>query len=90
MMPTLGWTKKRLVFPVLANLYKPFAPYSYAFMRFCTGVIMVPHGYAKLFEGGVWHTGGVERPSGFGHRLPGLFSSPGSNFSAPSCSPSAF
>jgi putative oxidoreductase len=41
-------------------LYRPLAPYSYAFMRFCTGAILVPHGYAKLFEGGVWRTGGIQ------------------------------
>jgi putative oxidoreductase len=42
---------RRLVFPGLANLYEAFAPYSYAFMRFCTGAILVPHGYMKLFAG---------------------------------------
>lgn len=52
--------EKRLVFPALASLYRPLAPYSYAFMRFCTGAILVPHGYTKLFQGGAWHTGGVE------------------------------
>lgn len=52
---------RRLVFPGLANVYRPLAPYSYAFMRFCTGAILVPHGYLKLFAGGVWRTGGVER-----------------------------
>jgi putative oxidoreductase len=56
---TRGVDEKRLVFPALARLYKPFAPYSYAFMRFSAGAILVPHGYAKLFEGGVWRTGGV-------------------------------
>ncbi|HWG07335.1 MAG TPA: DoxX family protein [Beijerinckiaceae bacterium] len=48
----------RLLFPALGKVYGLFAPYSYAFMRFCTGAILVPHGYAKLFEGGVWRTGG--------------------------------
>ena len=54
-----GADEKRLIFPALARLYKPFAPYSYSFMRFCTGAILVPHGYAKLFEGGVWRTGSI-------------------------------
>ena len=57
---TASVDEKRLVFPALAKLYKLFAPYSYAFMRFCTGAILVPHGYAKVFEGGVWRTGGIE------------------------------
>jgi putative oxidoreductase len=56
---THGVDEKRLVFPALAKIYKPFAPYSYAFMRFCTGAILVPHGYLKLFGGGVWRTGGI-------------------------------
>ncbi len=51
--------EKRLVFPALAKFYGFFAPYSYAFIRFCTGAILVPHGYAKLFQGGVWRAGGV-------------------------------
>ncbi len=49
----------RLFFPALGKVYGLFAPYSYSFMRFCTGAILVPHGYAKFFEGGVWRTGGV-------------------------------
>src|SRR6185437_1303267 len=49
----------RLVVPALGKVYNLFAPYSYAFMRFCTGAILVPHGYAKIFEGGVWRTGGI-------------------------------
>ena len=27
-------------------------PYSYAFMRFCTGMVLVPHGVVKFFYGG--------------------------------------
>jgi putative oxidoreductase len=50
---------RRLLVPALAKLYRPLASYSYAFMRFCTGAILIPHGYAKLFEGGVWRTGGI-------------------------------
>jgi putative oxidoreductase len=43
----------RRVIPGLAGFYDALAPYSYAFMRFCVGAILVPHGYAKLFQGGV-------------------------------------
>jgi len=41
----------RLVFPGLRGFYDSLSPYSYAFMRFCTGAIMVPHGFQKLFLG---------------------------------------
>jgi putative oxidoreductase len=43
----------RLVVPSLAGLYQALSPYSYAFMRFCVGAILVPHGYLKLFVTGV-------------------------------------
>ena len=39
---------KRLVFPGLAGLYNAGSGYSYAFMRFCTGAVLVPHGIQKL------------------------------------------
>jgi putative oxidoreductase len=39
---------KRLVFPKLAGLYQAGTPYAYAFMRFCTGAVLVPHGVQKL------------------------------------------
>jgi len=42
----------RLIVPSLAGVYRSLAPYSYAFMRFCVGAMLVPHGYAKLFHGG--------------------------------------
>lgn len=43
----------RLVFPGLRGFYDSLSPYSYAFMRFCTGAIVVPHGFQKLFFGTV-------------------------------------
>ncbi|HUH83362.1 MAG TPA: DoxX family protein [Stellaceae bacterium] len=43
----------RLVIPSLAGLYQALSPYSYAFMRFCVGAMLVPHGYLKLFVTGV-------------------------------------
>lgn len=39
---------KRLVFPGLAGLYNAGSQYAYAFMRFCTGAVLVPHGIVKL------------------------------------------
>lgn len=41
--------RKRLIFPGLASFYESFAPYSYAFMRFATGAVLVPHGVQKVF-----------------------------------------
>jgi putative oxidoreductase len=46
-------TAQRYVFPGLAKIYDAVSPYSYAFMRFCTGAILAPHGIQKLFYGGV-------------------------------------
>ena len=40
---------KRLVFPGLAGVYKAGSPYAYAFMRFATGAVLVPHGVQKVF-----------------------------------------
>jgi putative oxidoreductase len=40
---------KRLIFPGLAGLYEAGAPYAYAFMRFATGAVLVPHGVQKVF-----------------------------------------
>lgn len=42
---------KRLFFPALGPIYDRLSPYSYAFMRFCTGAVLVPHGWDKLFHG---------------------------------------
>lgn len=42
---------KRLLFPGLAGLYERFSPYSYAFMRFATGAVLVPHGVQKILYG---------------------------------------
>jgi putative oxidoreductase len=42
---------KKLIFPGLAGLYKAGSPYAYAFMRFATGAVLVPHGVQKVFFG---------------------------------------
>jgi putative oxidoreductase len=44
-----------LVIPALGGLYDSLSPYSYAFMRFCTGAVLVPHGVQKIMGG--WATG---------------------------------
>ncbi len=40
----------KLVFPALEGLYQRFSPYSYAFMRFATGAVLVPHGIQKILN----------------------------------------
>jgi putative oxidoreductase len=45
--------RKRLLIPALAGLYERFSPYSYAFMRFSAGAVLVPHGVQKVFFGSV-------------------------------------
>jgi len=42
--------RTRLIVPGMAGVYQRFAPYSYAFMRFVTGAILVPHGIQKVFN----------------------------------------
>ena len=39
---------KRLVFPGLAGFYQSGSHLAYAFMRFSTGAVLVPHGVVKL------------------------------------------
>ncbi len=45
-------TGNRLLLPQLGGFYGTLAPYSYAFMRFCTGMVLLPHGIQKFFFGG--------------------------------------
>ena len=40
--------RKRLIFPSLAGLYETFPPYSYSFMRFAAGAVLLPHGIQKV------------------------------------------
>jgi putative oxidoreductase len=47
------------VIPALSAIYQPLAPYAYAFMRFCVGATIVPHGYSKLFQGAVGGAAGM-------------------------------
>jgi putative oxidoreductase len=41
----------RKFIPALA-WYQPFEPFAYAFIRFCTGAILIPHGIDRLFYSG--------------------------------------
>ena len=38
----------RLLIPGLGHFYRYFSRYSYPFMRFCTGAVLVPHGAQKV------------------------------------------
>jgi hypothetical protein len=40
----------KLIFPALAGFYRRFSPFSYAFMRFATGAILLPHGVQKILN----------------------------------------
>ena len=42
--------KDRLVFPALAGVYEKLAPFGPTLARVSLGLILVPHGYAKLFQ----------------------------------------
>ena len=45
--------RQRLIVKGMAGVYERFAPYSYAFMRFVTGAILVPHGVVKVMTGDI-------------------------------------
>jgi putative oxidoreductase len=49
----------RPMVPALRAACEPLAPYAYAFMRFCVGATIVPHGYTKLFQGAVAPAAGM-------------------------------
>jgi hypothetical protein len=38
----------RLLIPALGRFYRSISRYSYSFMRFCTGAVLVPHGAQKV------------------------------------------
>ena len=42
---------KRLYVPAVAGLYEALAPYSYTLIRITLGLILIPHGFNKLFLG---------------------------------------
>ena len=48
-------TPKRII-PALGSIYDSLSCFSYPLIRFAAGVMLVPHGYAKLFQGGVANT----------------------------------
>jgi putative oxidoreductase len=44
--------ERRLIVPGLAGLYRCVAPFSYAFIRILTALVILPGGIDKLFQGG--------------------------------------
>src|SRR5216684_2036613 len=45
-----AYNEPKLIIPGLAGLYQRFSPFSYAFMRFATGAVLVPHGIQKVLN----------------------------------------
>jgi putative oxidoreductase len=45
----MGTERQTLIIPALGPLYDRLSPYAYAFMRFATGAVLVPHGVQKVF-----------------------------------------
>jgi putative oxidoreductase len=43
-----AYGEPKLIFPHLAGLYRRFSPFSYAFIRFATGAVLLPHGIQKV------------------------------------------
>ena len=43
--------RSRLFIPALGALYEKLQPVGYPFMRFATGMILLPHGIQKLLQG---------------------------------------
>ena len=41
-------TTVKPILPTLANLYRPLAPFAYAFLRLSAGAILIPHGVQEL------------------------------------------
>ncbi|MGE5538575.1 MAG: DoxX family protein [Gemmatimonas sp.] len=49
---TAGIDSRRLMIPALAGLYERLAPLSYAFVRVLVGLLFLPVGIDKVFNGG--------------------------------------
>ncbi len=62
--------RRKLIVPALGAVYEKFSPYSYAFMRFSAGAILVPHGVQKLVYGTAVNTAQGLAAKGFPFPLP--------------------
>jgi len=48
-MSDLTLNQRKLLIPGLAGTYQVASPFAYVTVRFVVGILMMPHGYAKLF-----------------------------------------
>ena len=45
--------RRRLIIPAMGGIYEALSPFSYAAMRFATGIILLPHGVQKVLFGSI-------------------------------------
>ena len=63
--------RSTLIIPALGGIYEKLSPYSWLMVRVIAGALLIPHGYAKLFNPGV-----IDGTAGFMSSIglvPGLF-----------------
>ena len=48
-----GECRVKLIIPGLGGVYDRLSDYSWPLIRFAAGAMLVPHGWAKLFDGGL-------------------------------------
>ena len=48
---TSGTATPTRIIPALGRIYDPLTPYTYPLIRFVTGAMLIPHGWAKLVSG---------------------------------------
>lgn len=62
--------RKKLIVPAVGGLYEALSPFTWPMIRVATGLMLVPHGYVKLFGGALGGTAGFMDSIGL---APGLF-----------------
>ncbi len=63
--------RSKLIIPALGGIYEKLSPYSWLMVRVIAGVLLIPHGYGKLFT-----PGAIDGTAGFMGSLglvPGIF-----------------
>lgn len=60
----------KLIIPALGGIYEALSPFTWPMVRVTAGLLLIPHGYAKLFGGGLEGTAGFMDSLGL---APGLF-----------------
>jgi uncharacterized membrane protein YphA (DoxX/SURF4 family) len=74
--------RKALLVPAAAPLYETLAPFAYTLIRIALGLFLVPHGFAKLFQGDAVAASRISSISAGPIHWPGRISSARSNSSA--------